>query len=144
MEGAQREIPRPKPLKKYTEVREAAIVVRRNGRVLMRHCAANERWTGLWDFPRCVVEAEGPLFAGEEIVDKLRMQTGITVELGSIWKTIKHGVTRYRITLDCYQAKYISGRPAESRGITIRWIAATKLAALPLNTTARRIATLVS
>ena len=51
----------------FTELHEAAVVVRRNGRVLVRQCAEGERWAGLWDFPRFALEAEGPLFAREEI-----------------------------------------------------------------------------
>ena len=67
----QGSIPRPKAKKKYTELREAAIVIRRNGRVLMRECGPEERWAGLWDFPRFELEAEGPLFAAREIVAKV-------------------------------------------------------------------------
>ena len=57
-------------------------MIRRNGRVLMRECGPDERWAGLWDFPRFAVEAEGPLFAPEEIVAKVRTQTGITCRPG--------------------------------------------------------------
>jgi A/G-specific adenine glycosylase len=141
--GRQDEIPRPKPTKTYTLVREAAVVVRKNGRVLMRQCGPNERWAGLWDFPRFELEANGPLFAAEEIVNKVRNQTGIRCQLGSIWKTLKHGVTRYRITLDCYEANYLTGRLHKSRTPTTRWIAVARLEGLPLSTTGRRIASLI-
>jgi A/G-specific adenine glycosylase len=133
----QQEIPRTKARQQYTDLREAAIVIARNGKLLMRECAAGERWEGLWDFPRFTLEAEGPLFAKQEIVDKVSKQTGITCEPESVLKTIKHGVTRYRITLDCYSAKYVSGRPQQSR-----WIAKTELADLPLSTTGRKLAKL--
>ena len=131
----QDSIPRPKAKKDYTELREAAVVVRRNGRVLMRECGPDERWAGLWDFPRFPLESEGPLFASEEIVAKVRTQTGITCSPGSLMKTIKHGVTRYRITLECYEAKYVAGRAQGAR-----WFANAKLADLPLSTTGRKIA----
>ena len=65
---------------------EVAVVVRKNGRVLMRQCGAGERWAGLWDFPRFAIEAEGPLFAEKEIVTKVREQTGITCRLGPLHK----------------------------------------------------------
>jgi A/G-specific adenine glycosylase len=138
--GVQHEIPAPKPRKAYTEVREAAVVVRKTGRVLMRQCAAHERWAGLWDFPRFAVEAEGPLFAAEEIVTKLRQQTGITCRTPALLKTIRHGVTRFRITLDCYGASFVSGRTSTSQDLVIRWIERSKLNDLPLSTTGRRIA----
>ena len=68
------------------------------------NASTDERWAGLWDFPRFPIEADGPLFAREEIVAKVAAQTGITCEPGALLNTMKHGVTRYRITLDCYQA----------------------------------------
>jgi A/G-specific adenine glycosylase len=133
--GLQDKIPVPKAKQTYTEIREAAVIIRRNGSVLMRECGANERWAGLWDFPRFALESEGPLFARDEIVHKVRTQTGITCAPGSLLKTIKHGVTRYRITLDCYEASVVSGRAKD-----VRWIAKSELAKLPLSTTGRKIA----
>jgi A/G-specific adenine glycosylase len=138
--GLQHEIPRPKPRKTYSDIREAAVIVRRNGRVLMRQCAANQRWAGLWDFPRFEIDADGPLFAAEEIVNKLRLQTGIRCGAPVLVNTIRHGVTRYRITLECYRAPFISGRLRADNGTEIRWMRLAQLADLPLSTTGRRIA----
>ncbi|MGE3244588.1 MAG: A/G-specific adenine glycosylase, partial [Pirellulales bacterium] len=76
--GLQDKIPRPKAKQAFTEVREAAVIIRRNGSFLMRECGPNERWAGLWDFPRFALESEGPLFARDEIIAKVRAQTGIT------------------------------------------------------------------
>jgi A/G-specific adenine glycosylase len=137
--SVQREIPRVKPRQQYTAVREAAVVVQRNGRVLMRQCADGERWAGLWDFPRFEISAEGPLLAQEEVATKVRAQTGVNCIAGPLLKTIKHGVTRFRITLDCYRASYKSGRPQSPA----RWIRTAKLTTLPLSTTGRRIACLI-
>lgn len=138
--GVQQEIPRPKAQKQYTEVREVAVIVRKNGSVLMRHCAPGERWAGLWDFPRFAIEAEGPLFAKVEIVAKLRRQTGITCAPATVVKTLRHGVTRFRITLDCYAAAFVAGRVRPN----VRWTSVEELSALPLNTTGRKIADLAS
>jgi len=142
--GQQHQIPRPKLPKTYTELREAAVVVRRNGRILVRRCADGERWAGLWDFPRFAIDAEGPLFANDEIVAKVQAQTGITcAPIGPI-RTMRHGVTRYRITLDCYDARYISGRVRSTTSSLVRWLSVAELTALPLSTTGRKIASLVS
>ncbi len=142
--GLQHEIPAAKPRPTFTHVREAAIIVRKNGSVLMRRCGENERWAGLWDFPRFELDSTGPLFAKQEIVAKVAAQTGIQCAPGAILKTLKHGVTRYRITLDCYDATYIGGRLKSSPAAPIRWTALSQLTALPLSTTGRNIATLVA
>ena len=112
-QGWENEIPAVGRKMQYVDVREAAVVVRKNGRVLLRLCAPEERWAGLWDFPRFEIDSEGPLFAGDELVEKVQEQTGIVVRPGALLKTIKHGVTRFRITLDCYEARYDSGPAAQ-------------------------------
>jgi A/G-specific adenine glycosylase len=137
--GLQHEIPVPKKKPTFTALREAAIVVRKNGSVLMRQCGPGERWAGLWDFPRFELEASGPLFAKAEIVTKVAAQTGITCAPGQLIKTMKHGVTRYRIALDCYEATFVFGRVQASQSAAVKWLSIQTLADLPLSTTGRKI-----
>ena len=118
--GLQHEIPVAKARPVFTELREAAVVVRKNGSVLVRRCGESERWAGLWDFPRFELEASGPLFAQREIAAKVEAQTGIHCEPGALLKTMKHGVTRYRITLDCYEAAFVSGRVSQKGAV--KWL----------------------
>lgn len=139
--GLQSEIPKPAVKQPFTAIREATVVVRKNGHVLLRQCQPNERWAGLWDFPRFEIEAEGPLFVQKELTAKLRDQTGITAEPGNLLTTIKHGVTRFRITLDCYAAKFQSGRLSATKNL--RWISPSALKELPLSTTGRKLANLL-
>jgi A/G-specific adenine glycosylase len=141
--GLQREIPIPKPRQIFSEVREAAVVVRKTGSVLLRRCGEKERWAGLWDFPRFEVEANGPFFAKREITKKVAAQTGIFCEPSTLLKTLRHGVTRFRITLDCYDAAYVEGRVRSSASAEVRWQPRSALPQLPLSTTGRKIADLV-
>lgn len=122
----------------FTDVRQAAVVVSKGDRVLVRQCQEGERWAGMWDFPRFDVDAEGPLFASEEIAKKVHAQTGVRCEPGSLITTLKHGVTRFRITLDCYEAHATGGRvkrPAQ-------WMTPNEVLGLPLSVTGRRLAKL--
>lgn len=124
---------------KFTEVREAAVVVRRAGRVLIRQCSEGERWAGLWDFPRFDLKAEGPLFATDELAKKVAAQTGIHCEPGGLITTLKHGVTRFRITLECYEAEHAGGRLRKPA----RWVSLDDLADLPLSATGRKLVKLL-
>jgi len=132
---------------KFTDVSEAAVVVRKvvrkKEKVLLRQCAEGERWAGLWDFPRFEIESEGPLFVRDELIAKVQQQTGIEIEPGGLLKTIKHGVTRYRITLDCYEAAFASGRVSSTKAEPVRWIPMRELVDLPLSSTGRKIARLI-
>jgi len=142
--GRQNEIPKLAAKVKVTAVREATVVVRKSGRVLLRQRAKGERWEGMWDFPRFPLDGEGPLFVRRELVDKVRDQTGVDIEPGALIKTIKHGVTRYRITLDCYEARATGGRGRSTDASPVRWTPLAELGDLPLSVTARKIATLIS
>ncbi len=124
---------------KFTDAREAAVVVRKGAMVLLRQCGPDERWAGLWDFPRFAIDAEGPLFAKDELRDKVRGQTGVACDPGALITTIKHGVTRFRITLECYEATYKSGR---LNGAT-KWVRPADLTELPLSATGRKLAKLL-
>jgi A/G-specific adenine glycosylase len=141
--GLQYEIPQAKPRPTFTHVREVAIIIRKNGTVLMRQCGPAERWAGLWDFPRFELDASGPQFAQQDIVAKVAAQTGVKCAPGALLKTMKHGVTRYRITLDCYKAAFVSGRVRPDFKSTVRWLRVTELPRLPLSTTGRKIADFV-
>lgn len=142
--GLQSKIPATKRKMEYTDVREAAVVVRKSGSVLIRQCVDGERWAGLWDFPRFELQGEGPLFVQNELRQKVQQQTGIAVEGVVHMRTIKHGVTRYRITLDCYEARFAAGRARSSRDRRIKWLPMRRLEELPLSTTGRQISRLIT
>ena len=100
------------------------------------------RWAGLWDFPRFVIDGRNNSAAElhRALVDGVRALTGATVRPGRLLTTFKHGVTRFRITLDCYEAEYISrdGGPADPA--SLHWLRPGELDAYPLCTTGRKLA----
>jgi A/G-specific adenine glycosylase len=142
--GLQDEIPAATRKHAFTAVREGAVIVHRNGSVLLRQCPEGERWAGLWDFPRFALEAEGPLFVRDELALKVREQTGVAVDPGGLLQTLKHGVTRFRITLECYEARAIGGRVRSTAERPVRWLRHGELAELPLSVTGRKLAKLLS
>ncbi len=141
--NAQATIPLQTQKVKFTDLSEAAVVVRKNGKVLLRQCAADERWAGLWDFPRFELDSEGPLFVHDELIAKVKAQTGVSIKPGALLNTIKHGVTRYRITLDCYEAEFTAGKLRTSATKTLRWCPSGELQQVPLSTTGRKLAKLI-
>jgi A/G-specific adenine glycosylase len=67
--------------------------------------------------------------------------TGLAVAPGPRLTTIKHGVTRFRITLDCYEAECTGGRL--KRGGDVRWVKIGELEGYPLSVTGRKISGLL-
>jgi A/G-specific adenine glycosylase len=137
--GLQDEIPVAKPKTEYEDSLEAAVVVRRRGKVLLRQYGRNERWSGLWDFPRFAVTCDDGDHFQQELETKTAQATGITVEAGSRLTAIKHGVTRFRITLVCHEARYVRGRLCNGA----RWVPVLQLPDYPLSVTGRQIARLL-
>ncbi len=139
-EGLQERIPMPKAKPAFVQRREVAVVVRRRGGVLLVRCAEGQRWAGLWDFPRFEVHSEGPAALSDEIRENVRRLTGLVVEPGRRLTTFKHGVTRYRITLDCFEARCVPGAGRGSSALETRWIPLDELDRYPLSTTGRKLA----
>jgi A/G-specific adenine glycosylase len=141
-EGAEQEIPHRKAKRQAEECQEAALVVYRRGRVLLRKPPEGERWSGLWDFPRFPIQAdEGRL--EHELAEGLFRLAGIRAEIGPHLTTLRHGVTRFRITLRCYRAEYRSGATKDGASDGACWAKPEELADYPLSTTGRKIAKLV-
>jgi len=139
LQGRQAEIPRPKVKKRFESVREAAVVVRRRGRVLMLRWPEGRRWAGLWDFPRFPIHAEQPAATGRELAENVQSLTGAKIAPGRHIHTLTHGVTRFRITLECYEAEYLS-RGKSASALETRWLLPKELEDYPLSSTGRKLA----
>ena len=138
--GLQGAIPVAKAKTVYEAVHEAAVVVRRGPQILLLQRGANERWAGLWDFPRFASSPRLNAAPQPELQEHVRALTGVHVEIGRPLATIKHGVTRFRITLVCHEARYVAGRLLGQR---FRWVRPGELEGYPLSVTGRKISRLI-
>ncbi len=129
-------VPAPKKKTNYEDSFEACVVVWKQGKVLLRRCAEGERWAGLWDFPRFVVASKQGVALHRELRSGVLERTGYEVAIGDHLTTIKHGVTRFRITLTCHHAEHLSGR--KIRG-DFAWVRPNQLDDFPLSVTGRKV-----
>jgi A/G-specific adenine glycosylase len=142
IQGLQTAIPSPRQKQPPTPRHEAAVIVRRRGRVLLVRCPPGGRWARLWDFPRFEVRSRRPAALRHELAEKLRKRTGLAVALGQCLKTLRHSVTRFRITLDCYEAEVVSAADRKPSATEIKWLRPAELEDYPLNATGRKLARL--
>ena len=140
----QTRIPPPKKKRPAEPRHEAAVIVRRRGRVLLLRQPEGGRWARLWDFPRFQLDGQSPQAAPLELVRMVREETGVDIAIGQRLTTIKHGVTRFRITLDCYEAEHLSQRVTKKPKTEMRWLRPAELADYPLSTTGRKLSRLLT
>jgi A/G-specific adenine glycosylase len=137
--GLQESIPRRLVSPKPVAVREVAVVLRRARRVLLvQRPATARRWAQLWEFPHGeLTESETHEQAALRLIPAL---TGFTGRLGSELLTIRHGVTRFNITMVCLEAQHESGRFRSDFYQMGKWIEPQNLASYPVSSPQRRLA----
>jgi A/G-specific adenine glycosylase len=139
-QNRQQEIPRPKAKRQITPVVEAAVVVRRRGQVLLLRWPEGRRFAGLWDFPRFPLASQRPADVRRELAENVLALTGVVVAPGRRIETLTHGVTRFRITLECYEAEFLSRDRKVKEPLETRWVRPEELEAYPLSSTGRKLA----
>ena len=144
-QALQNVIPAPKPKKEFTSLHHVALVIADQQRWLVRINPPGAWWTGLWDFPRVDVTSHqlqlSPATrsirsgtARAQIEEAALHQLGLPARVGVPLFSLSHGVTRFRIKLDCIEAT------ADMRACDgWRWGTAAELAQLPLTAPARKI-----
>jgi A/G-specific adenine glycosylase len=125
-------------------VREAAVVVRRGDKVLIVRRQPGERWAGLWDFPRFALSSEAAAPLDEQLVAGVTDRAGVKVRPGELLTTIRHSVTRFRISLECYEAVHIAKASRAAGEPETRWVRPSDLGEFPLSTSARKLARLLA
>jgi A/G-specific adenine glycosylase len=136
----QDQIPVSSKKMKYEDLHEAVILISRaqskthGNKYLIRLCGDDERWTGLWDFPRFEVTKNS-----SELASKVKQLSNLDVKVGPRQVRLKHAVTKYRITLDVHPCVELSGRLSKKKDATLRWASLRELQSLPMSTTGRKI-----
>jgi len=139
-DGLQEQIPPKKKPPVITEVREVGVVIRDRGKVLLcRRPADARRWQNMWEIPHAEVHTGEELPAAAARV--ARELTGLEVEPGTDLMTVRHGVTRFRITLTCVEATRVCGTFAPGAYAEAKWVRPADLAEYPVSAPQRILMT---
>ncbi|MCA9136941.1 MAG: A/G-specific adenine glycosylase [Planctomycetales bacterium] len=131
----------------YEDRTEFALILmnRKQGvdRYLARPLPDGGRWAGLWDFPRCTEPATESVDAAAAWLSE---QLDTVVAPGPQLKTIRHAVTKYRISLHIHQVSLAAGQrfvPKHHDSLW-RWVTLDELENLPMSVTGRKIVKLLT
>jgi A/G-specific adenine glycosylase len=137
--GVQASVPPKAARKELTIVTEAGVVLTAGGRVtLFRLPPTAKRWAGMWEVPH------GPIVPGEDLAVAsarvCRELTGLTVSVGEEVATIRHGVTRFDISVTAFEATATGGSFAPGHYYAeAREVPAAELADYPMSTPQRKL-----
>lgn len=141
-DGLEQEIPGKVSKTKYEDRREFAMVIpstrgKQTMRYLLRPLPKGGRWAGLWDFPRTT---EVAVSSAEAAASELSHAVGATICSGLRLTSIRHAVTKYRISLDVHMATIEKGRTKSPW----RYVSLEEMKELPMSVSGRKIATLLA
>lgn len=142
--GLEQQIPGKVSKVTYQDRTEFAFVVadRRTTdkppRYLLRPLPRDGRWAGLWDFPRTT---ERSLASAAEAAAELSPHLGAAISPGENLATMRHAVTKYRISLHVHAAHLRPQR--RNPGRPWKYVSLAEMEKLPMSVTARRIAKLL-
>jgi A/G-specific adenine glycosylase len=138
-EGLQAVIPPPKARKELVTVREVAVVIRRAAKLLIgRRPLDADRWANMWELPRGVVNDGETVEAAAMRVTAMLLGT-LTNVVGIIG-SVRHGVTRFDITLTAVE---VSTRKKSFVGggfyTAWAWVSAAEAEEYPMCTPQRKL-----
>lgn len=120
-----------------TPVEEIAFAVCYRGRWLLAQRPEEGRWAGMWEFPH--VECR----TGNEVENLgllAKQLIGIQLRKFSLITSIRHSVTRYRITMRVFRAERTGGRFRSPFYVRGSWRTPAQIRQLPLSSPQRRLA----
>jgi A/G-specific adenine glycosylase len=113
-------------------------VIWKRGRILIAQRREDKMLGGLWEFPG------GKQKTGETlektVAREIREETGLTVDVGDPFVTVKHAYSHFRITLTAFHCKWVRGSARPRASTALKWILPGSLAAYPFPRANRRIA----
>ncbi|MGI9473950.1 MAG: A/G-specific adenine glycosylase [Rubripirellula sp.] len=109
-----------------------------NQKYLVRPLPEGRRWAGLWDFPRTSETASDTV---EVAATLLSDELGVKIDPGLRLTTLKHAVTKYRISLHVHEA--CLSESTKRPGRPWKFVTLAEMADLPMSVTGRKIAVLL-
>ena len=138
--GRQATIPPKAKAKAIATVAEVGVILHDEVAVrLFQRRPDAARWAGMWEVPHGEVGPGEPLEAAAARV--VRELTGFTPTLGEEVATVRHGVTRFAITLTGFEATIRGGAFAAGHYAQVRTVPAAALADYPMSTSQRKLLT---
>lgn len=118
--GTQEARPVRRPRKPVPHKEIVVAAIRKNGRYLLGKRPADGLLGGLWEFPGGKVEA------GEDheraLMREVLEELGIEVAVGGLVACVNHAYSHFKVTLNVYACRHVSGMPRPNAHTELKWI----------------------
>ena len=97
-----------------------AVITDAQGNILIDRRKQEGLLGGLWEFPGGKIE---PGESVDECVSReIKEELGIEIEVGSRLITIEHTYTHFKVTLNVFNCKHLSGEPQPLESDEVKWV----------------------
>ena len=132
-QNRQHELPVKTPKKPPTRLLDVcALALNQHGAVLLRRRPDQNGvwWRGMWELPRTTraQNNNAPVEDARAALSRLGQELAIDWQPQAPWSSLKHGVTRYKIELECWRVEAPNAPARED----LRWFALDEALQLPL------------
>lgn len=130
------DFPHRKKVKPLPEHAMAVGVVVKNGKLLIIQRPEKGLLGGLWEFPNGRIDVRETPDAA--CLRHLKSSANITAEIDTFVTRIKHAYTHFRITMDVFACRFISGRVHLNGPVGFRWVDFDEIIIYPLPKTVHK------
>jgi A/G-specific adenine glycosylase len=122
----------PKRIKsrKTPEYHIAVGVVFKNDRVLITQRKPDGLLGGLWEFPGGKLKKNET--AQNACIREIKEEVNLEVKIGSFLKEVKHAYTHFKIVMDVFACRFVSGRVHLRGPVDFKWIKLSEIDRFPL------------
>lgn len=127
--GAQSEYPKRVKKRPIPTYHIAVGVIFKNDQILITRRKPEGLLGGLWEFPGGKVEENET--AQHACIREIKEELNLDVEIASHVTQIKHAYTHFKINMDVFYCRYVSGRVRLNSAVAYRWIALNEIDRYP-------------
>ncbi len=111
-------------------------IVEKNGKYLLQQRPADGMLGGMWEWP-------GGRCKPSDLIELVKQETGIGIQLGQELGRVSHGYSHFTITIQVFIGVYEGGRLKGGDGLRPQWCGRKTITALPMGKAAIQIAEMV-
>ncbi len=118
--GVQQKYPVRLPAKAVPEYQIAVGIVIKDGKLLITRRKEKGLLGGLWEFPGGKIESGES--ADQACLREIKEEVNLAVEIARPLTRIRHAYTHFRVVIDVFVCRYLSGRVKLKDATGFRWI----------------------